>query len=206
MTTLKEISKIEGFEDFSGYYVDIYGNIYSTRQRNRGMRKMNIYWARTRPDYKKVLLCPRNGKPRSLFVHNLVGKAFIPKHLQKRYVVHKTDNREDNSIYNLITIDKRVFKADHKAGRPRKYQDGEERPRYSTKKKQVLQEAERELLVSDDIINQIKLLYIASQIKGLSVGSEFDFINGILRQLIEDYSNQKGLKKIIYQMEKEIHH
>jgi len=195
---MKEISTIEGLEDFSGYFVDINGNIYSNKQKNRGLRKMGTYWSGTRTQYKKVMLCGKSGIKRCLNVHIIVAKAFIPKHLRKRYIVHKTENRADNSIHNITTIEKKVFRDGHKAGGVRK--DGGEKRSKPGRRKKVIQEAEKEFLVSDNIIEKLKILYTAAQIKGLSISNEFDFINSILDQLIDDYSNQKGLKRIIHQI------
>jgi hypothetical protein len=182
----KELSEIEGFEDMKGYYVDIKGNVYSARQKK--VKKMKILYAgRNGIRYSRVYLY-KNGKRIAVYIHQLVVRAFIPKSNRKRFVVHKSGNLGDNSLDNLITVNKKSFKKDHKAGRP---------------KKEYVERLEKEVFLSDDVLNELKVAYKASLIKGNYKGSEFDFINEIFGELMNEYANRKGLKRIIHQLKSE---
>jgi hypothetical protein len=204
MENLKEISKIPGLEDFHGYYAGIDGHIYSTRLKKLGLRRMSYFSSNHKRNYKKVILCSKNRR-KAVYVHVIIGKLFLPKSNLKRYIVHRTDNLEDNSVANLTSIDKIVFSPGHKAGRPKKdpnspvstyrKRKGKERTR-----EEVIAEKEKESILSDHLINELKILYQASLEKGLAIKSEFDFINEMVGELIDEYSNRKGLKKIIHQI------
>ena len=188
MTGLKEVSKISGLEDFHGYYVDMNGNVYSARQKNRGLRKITTFRSGVGPNYKKVILCGKNSKTKAFYIHILVGKLFIPKSNQKRYIVHKTENIDDNSIDNIISVNRYKLKSGHNAGRPRK---------------EIIKELEKESIISDNVVSELKILYKACLIKGAHLSSEFDFFNEIITELIDEYANRKGLKKILYQLKNE---
>jgi hypothetical protein len=179
----KELSEIEGFEDMKGYYVDIKGNVYSARQKK--VKRMKILYAgKNGIRYSRIYLY-KNGKRIAVYIHQLVARAFIPKSNRKRFVIHKSGNLEDNSLDNLITVNKRSFKKDHRAGRP---------------KKQYVEQLEKEVFLSDEVLNELKIAYEASLIKGNYRGSQFDFINEIFGELMNEYTNRKGLKKIIHQL------
>lgn len=184
----KELSKVEGFEGLTGYYIDIKGNVYSTRQKNKGVRIIKPFYAGKKDArYLRVYLYDK-GKKITVYIHQLVAKAFIPKTNRKRFVIHKSGNIQDNSLENIITVNKRSFKKDHRAGRP---------------KKEYIEKIERELFLSNEILEELKILYSASLIKGNYNGSEFDFVNEIFEDLIDEYANRKGLKKILYQLKNE---
>lgn len=182
----KELSEIEGFEGMKGYYIDIQGNVYSTKQ--KGIKKMKILYAgKNGIRYSRIYLY-KNGKRTAVYIHQLVAKAFIPKSNRKRFVIHKSGNLGDNSLENLITVNKRSYKKDHKAGRP---------------KKEYVERLEKEVFLNDDVLNELKIAYKATLIKGNYRGSEFDFINEIFGELMNEYTNRKGLKKIIHQLKSE---
>jgi hypothetical protein len=122
---------------------------------------------------------------RTLCFVYILRAAFIPKSNRKRFVIHKSGNLEDNSLDNLITVNKRSFKKDHRAGRP---------------KKKYVEQLEKEVFLSDEVLNELKIAYEASLIKGNYRGSQFDFINEIFGELMNEYTNRKGLKKIIHQL------
>lgn len=182
----KELSEIEGFEDMEGYYIDIQGNVYSTKQ--KGIRKMKILYAgKSGIRYSRIYLY-KNGKRTAVYIHQLVARAFIPKSNRKRFIIHKSENLRDNSLENLITVNKKTFKKNHKAGRPRK---------------EYVEQLEKEVFLSDKVLNELKIVYNATLIKGNYKGTQFDFINEIFGELINEYANRKGLKKIIHQLKSE---
>lgn len=190
MNNLKEVSKIEGLEDFSGYFVDIKGNVYSNRQKNRGLRKKSVFKSGIGPSYNKVILCGRSGVKRAFYVHILVGKLFIPKSNHRKYFIHRSDDVYDNSLENIISVDKYRVKKDHKMGRPRT------RP-------EMINELEKESILSDKLVAELKLFYKAAIRKGCYQGKEFDFVEEMVSELLEMYANQRGLKKILHQIRQE---
>ena len=80
-----------------------------------------------------------------------------------------------------------LFKC-HNAGRPRK---------------EIIKELEKESIISDNVVSELKTLYKAALIKGAHLSSEFDFFNEIISELIDEYANRKGLKKLLYQIRME---
>lgn len=190
MNNLKEVSKIEGLEDFSGYFVDTKGNVYSNRQKNRGLRRLSQCNSGVGPSYKKVMLCGKKGVTRVFYVHILVGKLFIPKSNHRKYFIHRSDDVYDNSLENIISVDKYRVKKDHKMGRPRT------RP-------EMINDLEKESILSDKLVAELKLFYKAAIIKGCYQGKEFDFIEEIVSEMLEMYASQRGLKKILHQIRQE---
>lgn len=182
----KELSTIEGFEGLTGYYIDIKGNVYSTRQKNKGLRIIKPFYAGKKDArYLRVYLYDK-GKKITVYIHQLVARAFIPN--RKRFVIHKSGNIQDNSLENIITVNKRSFKKDHKAGRP---------------KKEYIEKIERELFLSDEILEELKILYKAAILKGAYQGKKFDFVEEMIKELMDMYANQRGLKKILHQIRME---
>lgn len=91
----KEIWKsVVGYEGL--YSISTFGNVKSF-QRNR---QIIMNPATTRYDYKRLSL-KKNGVKKSVFVHRLVAKAFIPNPHNKRTVNHKNFNTHDNRVENL---------------------------------------------------------------------------------------------------------
>ena len=95
-----DLAPVEGFD---GYYVDIYGDVYSTMKWGRGvgeapLRKMapgeNGY------GYLRVGLYA-NGKQYWKQVHRLVAEAFIPNPNHLPQVNHIDGNRKNNFVENL---------------------------------------------------------------------------------------------------------
>lgn len=174
----KEISKIEGYEDFENYYVDVEGNVYSTKMNK--VTRLKPFLSGYRFSYLKVFLY---GKKRKLpiYVHILVARAFIPKSCQKRYIVHKNGIFTDNRLENLISVDKKY---------PKQYHN-------RTKK---FEELESKIYINEEALKEIKIAYRASLMKGLQVTNEFDFVNKLLFDLLDDYYTSKGLKKIVHQL------
>lgn len=198
----KEVCKIKELEEYKDYYVDINGNIYSVK--NNKVKKLKPFWSGSKDyRYKKIFLYNKS-KRVVVYIHVLVGKLFIPKSNRKKYIIHKTENKEDNSLSNIISTDKRVFREGHRAGRPRKKRDNViiiEREIKS--REQQIAELEKDTILNQNLIQELKILYKACLIKGAHLSSEFDFFNEIISELIDEYANRKGLKKILYQLKNE---
>lgn len=190
MNNIKEISKIEGLEDFSGYFVDTAGNVYSNKRTKQGLKKMATFNRGFGPNYRKVFLHGKSGAKKAFYVHVLVGKLFIPKSNHRRYFIHRSTNVEDNSLENIITVDKYRLKKDHRMGRPRT-------------RKELINDLEKESILSDKLVAELKLFYKAAIIKGCYQGKEFDFVEEMVTEMLEMYASQRGLKKILHQIRQE---
>jgi hypothetical protein len=196
----KQVSKIEGYEDFIGYYIDINGNVWSTKGKKPRIVKP-FYAGKKTKKYNRVYLY-NQGKYINVYVHILMAKAFIPKENRKKYVNHITSNSQDNRLDNLITSDSRLGYAGKVTGRPKK--DGS--PRAVSKGKsreEKVKEVEKKFLISDDIFEKVKLVHRASIIKGLPVSDSYGFLEEIIEELLDEYCTRKGLRRIIHQMSQE---
>jgi hypothetical protein len=193
----KQVSRIEGYEEFVGYYIDINGNVWSTKGKSPRIIRP-FYAGKKTKKYNKVCLC-NEGKCVYVYVHILMAKAFIPDENRKKYVMHLTSNSQDNRLDNLITSDTRLGFVGKVTGRPKK--DGS--PRVVSKGKgreEKVKEVEKKFLISDDIFEKVKLVYKASIIKGLPVSDSYGFLEEIIEELLDEYCTRKGLRRIIHQL------
>lgn len=87
---------------FPGYSVTTSGDIIS---RKRGKEKL-LYQKTHKQGYKEVNLS-NNGITRTLLVHRIVAKAFIPNPHNKPEVNHKDGNKANNHVDNLewVTVE-----------------------------------------------------------------------------------------------------
>ncbi len=169
----KEISKIKGLEDFTDYYIDINGNIYSTKKKK--LKKLSPGWAKDRDNpYLRIILTNKNKKQKVFYIHQLVRNAFFPDEVDKKRLTHK-GSRQDNSVDNFGY-------------------------RILGKKKPV---GEIEYELKEEIKNEIKLIHRACIEKGLHTSDSFTFINEVVNEMLEEYVNRKGLKKILYRLKNE---
>lgn len=89
----KEWKLIEGFE---GYYINKEGIVISTKH-----KKYRILSQHTdKSGYIKIDLMGKNGKKKSLLLHRLVAKNFIPNPDELPEINHKDENKSNN-IDNL---------------------------------------------------------------------------------------------------------
>jgi hypothetical protein len=193
----KQVSRIEGYEEFVDYYIDINGNVWSTKGKAPKIVKP-FYAGKKTKKYNRVYLY-NQGKYINVYVHILMAKAFIPKENRKKYVNHLTSNSQDNRLDNLITSDTRLGFVGEVTGRPKK--DGS--PRAISKGKsreEKVKEVEKKFLISDEIFEKVKLVYKASIIKGLPVSDSYGFLEEIIEELLDEYCTRKGLRRIIHQM------
>ena len=93
------LSKVEGLEEFANYFVDVLGNIWSTK--GKRLRKLLPGNSRKRGGYLFVRLTNCAGKKQNFYVHQLVARAFLPNFDKKYEVNHINRNSFDNSIKNL---------------------------------------------------------------------------------------------------------
>jgi hypothetical protein len=68
---------------------------------------------------------------------------------------------------------------------------------------EMINDLEKESILSDKLVAELKLFYKAAVIKGAYQGKEFDFIDEMVTELMDMYANQRGLKKILHQIRQE---
>lgn len=171
----KQIDKIKGYENYNDYIVDIQGNVYSIKFNK--IKKLKPNWARDKNNpYLKIRLRDVNGSEKSFYIHHLVRNAFLPEEINKKRIRHK-GCRQDNSLENLGF--------------------------YEKKKKKIVSAVEYS--ISEETINQIKLIHQACMEKGLHTTDSFTFVNEVVNEMLEEYVNRKGLKKILYRLKNENH-
>lgn len=177
----KEICKIKGMEGYKGYYVDIEGNVWSSRK--KGLKKLNPSWSTNKDNpFLKVLLHDVNTKKANWFyVHKLVSSAFLSEEHTGSYLMHKNNNHRDNSLKNLVWTDVRP----------------------GGKRKEKVELQAKEYMLSDKVRREIDLVHRAAIEKGLHMSESFSFINEVVEDMLEEYCSKRGLKKILYRMRNE---
>lgn len=84
------MKQIEGFPN---YVIDEFGNVFNVKSGK--MKAQQTY-----NGYKYVQLCSR-GQSKTMLVHRLVAKAYIPNLNNLPCVNHKDENKANNSVDNL---------------------------------------------------------------------------------------------------------
>lgn len=90
----KTIKKIAGYDN---YFVDIKGNIYSTKRKTPIKMSTAV-----RPDGRIIAVLSKHGKQKSYLVSRLVAEAFLPNPDNLPLVAHINGNPRDNRVDNLI--------------------------------------------------------------------------------------------------------
>ena len=187
----KEIHKIPGMESYKDYIVDINGNVYSTK--GNKVRKLKPGWAFCKENpFLRVRLYNGHNNAKWFYVHILVASAFLTEEQKGKYVVHKNQNRSDNSLNNIVCT---THKANLGVKRPKGTGVKKEA------KKRVLHVKEYEL--NENIRKEIDLIHRAALEKGLHMSESFSFINEVVEDMLEEYCSKRGLKKILYRMRNE---
>jgi len=83
---------------FDGYFVDMSGNVWSSKQKKYKKLSSNNIGKNNR--YCKVRLS-RNNKKKTLTVHRLVAETFLPNPNNYPVVMHMDDNPKNNCVGNL---------------------------------------------------------------------------------------------------------
>jgi len=91
-----EIKDIEGY---SNYFITYDGKVYSRRYRNSYKCKELKQWISNKGYYMVCLT--KKCKSRFIYVHRLVGKAFVPNPHNLPQINHINFNRTDNRPINL---------------------------------------------------------------------------------------------------------
>lgn len=89
-------------EVYSGYEISSYGRIRSWKNNHKGRRTApKLLSTRKDKDGYVISTIYINGKRKDKKVHRLVGIAFVPNPLNKKYINHK-DGIKDNNYYKNI--------------------------------------------------------------------------------------------------------
>lgn len=163
-------------EEYSGYYIDIRGHLYSTKY-NKCNKIKTYKTKRGKRTYLLAQLTNGKGKRSSFYLHRLVALAFIPNPDDSWGIEHIDGNIENNCIENLRWIGKRVGK-----------------------------EKTTRLNLSEEMSDYIKLVHYAAVIKGIPVPTDYEFFHGMLNESLEEFINRYGLKKTMYQINNEKGH
>lgn len=171
----KQISDIEGMENYKFYFVTTDGEIYSNKYKKQ--RKLKQHWSNGNHSYKVVQLSDGRGNHRSFYVHRIVAEAWIPNPTNSWGIEHIDKNVCNNSLSNLRWIGRK------------KERDG------------IIGLDTDRLELSEDLSNYIKLVHDAAIKKNIPVPDTYEFFHGILNESLEEYINRYGLKKTMYQLE-----
>jgi hypothetical protein len=171
----KQISDIEGMENYKFYFVTISGDIYSNKQTR--IRKLKTHSVGNNRHYRVVQLSDGKGKAKSFYVHQIVCKAFLPNHTNSWGIRHKDGDVTNNALENLEWL-----------GRKKEI-DGN-----------IESDTDR-LVLSKDLSDFIKLVHLSAIKKDIPVPDTYEFFHGILNESLEEYINRYGLKKMMYQIE-----
>jgi len=165
----RRICEIPGLEEFTGYLVDIEGNVYSEKRKN--LRRLKPGWTKKKDWLLKVSIVSNRGQWKSLYVHKLVALCFIPTDDTSVGVTHINGNVQDNRVENLEWSNE-----DRRMKKKLKYEG---------------------FIMKRDLSEKINQVHLASLRKGLPVKSKNEFIETIFEKALNDYCNQYGLKRLL---------
>ena len=92
------MSKAYPIKDFPDYYVTDSSDVYSRKINGRFRKKIQLH---DKDGYLRVGLIHKTGKQKSVQVHRLIAKVFIPNPENKPCVNHKNGKKDDNRVENL---------------------------------------------------------------------------------------------------------
>jgi hypothetical protein len=169
--TSKELSQLPGMDEYTGYYIDIRGHLYSTKY-NKCNRIKTYKTKRGKRTYLLAQLTNGKGRRSSFYLHRLVALAFLPNPDNSWGIEHIDGNIENNSIENL---------------------------RWIRKKREGL--TKNQLNLSEEMSDYIKLVHYSAVLKGIPVPTDYEFFHGMLNESLEEFINRYGLRKTMYQLQ-----
>lgn len=169
--TRKNISDIEGMEEYKYYFITMKGEVYSHKYKK--IRKLKTIPLSNTKSYRVVRLTNGKGTVKPFYVHQLVCRAFLPNHTNSWGVRHKDGDVTNNALDNLEWLGRKTEKG--------------------------LDTDTLEL--NKDLSDFIKLVHLSAIKKGIPVPDTYEFFHGILNESLEEYINRYGLKKTMYQLE-----
>lgn len=94
---MSRLIAIEGYNN--DYFVSDEGNVYSCKYNQQSQLKPRM----NKRGYLYVNLC-KNGKSKSVMIHRLVAKYFLPNFNETLQVNHKDGIKTNNNISNLEMV------------------------------------------------------------------------------------------------------
>lgn len=181
----KPIDIVTQDPSLKGYYVSIEGKVYSNKRKK--LKEIKPCWLNAERKYKIIYLYS-NKKQKKFYLHKLVAKAFLFNGNGGKLVKHKNGDRTDNRLENLSYIKGTIL------GK-RKLYGG--RPTQEVRYVQIKGEFD----LNENLIEEIKLLHKATQIKGMNVSNDVnDFFYEIMKGAMEEYRIKYNLNKILYSL------
>ena len=185
MNTTKSICDIKEYENYRDYYVTIDGQVFSTKYKKPKPIKPNNVGK-----YQTVRLSDGN-KTKTFYLHRLVALAFLPKPTNSGRVVHIDGNKHNNNVNNLKWYMKQRVKR---------------KPNTSYVSQPLCKNVEfideNSLIVNEELSNYIRKIHRAAIRKGIGNQDVNIFFRDMLKESIENYLNQYGLKKIMIQIDR----
>lgn len=96
---MRALKDVEGLEEYSSYFVDVSGNVWSTKCKR--LRKLSPGKNRKQAPYLFVYLLNERGEKKKWWVHQLVARAFLGPPKEGEEVNHINRNGLDNRLTNL---------------------------------------------------------------------------------------------------------
>jgi len=185
MNTSKSICDIKEYERYRDYYVTIDGQVFSTKYKNPRLIKPNNVGK-----YQTVRLSDGT-KTKTFYLHRLVALAFLPKPTNSDRVVHIDGNKHNNNVNNLKWYMKQRVKRKPNTS-------------YSSQPlcKNVIFIDDDSLIVNEDLSKYIRKIHRAAILKRIGNQDVNIFFHAMLKESIENYLNQYGLKKLLIQIDR----
>lgn len=163
----KRLSELDDMEDFSGYAIDVEGNLWSLKYKIPKLRKP-VWTGQGECSYLACRLRDDKGQAKTLYIHKLMALAFLPCDDPSRRVSHKNKDRSDNRLENLEWV-------------------------ANIKEKQDA----LNYILHQSLVERILQVHIAAQKKGLKVGDSYTFTTQMVENAIDSYIMQYGLRKVM---------
>lgn len=178
----KPVNLITNIEEHKDYYISIEGKVYSKKRKY--LKEIQPCWQNSQKIYKIIRL-PSNGKYKRYYLHRLVSQAFLLNGTNGIHVSHKNGDRTDNRAENLL------------------YLKGTTRGSYRGTPCKTI-ENKKSFDLNENLIEEIKLLHKATQIKGMNVSNDVnDFFYEIMKGALDEYKTKYNLNKILYSLNNE---
>ena len=96
---MSRLVKIEGYD---GYFISDEGEVFSSKYKDMRLLKYRL----NRNGRPYINLC-KNGKSKSVEIHRLVAKYFLPDYTTDKEVNHKDGDKTNNHVSNLEMTDRK---------------------------------------------------------------------------------------------------
>lgn len=213
---VKRLSEIEGLKAFPDYGVTDTGEILSIKNPNNQivLRQSKL------KNYNVVYIYSITGIKKCVTVGRTVAQAYLPNLKKSKCIRYKNGNTDDCRVENLEWYHpprkikkrrkkRRIKKKVRRTRRIRAKKVVKETTRVLQKTYYVTETEITETIEDDEnlipmepaILEKFKKVYAAGQMKGYNMPEGREFLHMLLESAIDNYANEKGLRKILYSME-----